>query len=53
MKITGRDVKFFLLGVLTIFIIDTIMDWEGAKKSFKDGYNNAISSSPKIESENN
>jgi len=56
MKITGRDVKFFLLGVLTIFVINTIMDWEGAKKSFKDGYNdgyNGYNGYHKIESENN
>ncbi len=53
MKITGRDVKFFLLGVLTIFVINTIMDWEGAKKSFKDGYNDGYNGYHKIESENN
>ena len=39
MKIKKRDVAFFLLGILTIFIIDSIMNWEGVKKSFKDGYN--------------
>jgi len=39
MKITGRDLKFFFLGILTLFIIDTIMDWDGAKKSFRDGFN--------------
>jgi len=48
MKITGRDLRFFLLGILALFIIDTIMDWEGAKKSFRDGYNDGFN---KIESE--
>lgn len=38
MKITKRDIKFFVLGILTVFIIDIIMDWEGAKKSFKEGF---------------
>lgn len=38
MKITGRDMKFFLLGVLTIFVINTIMDWEGTKESLKRGW---------------
>jgi hypothetical protein len=52
MKITSRDVKFFFLGILTIFIINTIMDWEGAKKSFKEGYNDGYNAINKIESEN-
>ena len=43
MKIAGRDVKVFILGVLTVIIIDTIMDWEGAKESFKEGYNSVKS----------
>ena len=36
--------------MLTIFVIDIIIDWEGAKKSFKDGYNDAFYSSlePKL-----
>ena len=42
MKITGRDVKFFLLGVLTIFVLETIMDWEGTKESFKKGFNESF-----------
>lgn len=37
MKITSRDIKFFILGILTVFIIDLIVDWEGVKKSFKEG----------------
>jgi len=41
MKITRRDIKFFVLGILTVFIIDLILDWEGAKKSFIEGYNAA------------
>ncbi len=41
MKITKRDVKFFVLGILTVFIIDIIMDWEGVKKSFIEGFERA------------
>lgn len=41
MKITRRDIKFFLLGILTMFILETVFDWEGSKKSFMDGYNSA------------
>jgi len=41
MKITKRDIKFFVLGVLTVFIIDIIVDWEGAKKSFIEGFESA------------
>ena len=38
MKITKRDVRFFILGVLTLFLIESIMDWEGTKESFKNGF---------------
>ena len=38
MKITTRDIAFFMLEIFTIFIIETLVDWEGSKKSFKDGY---------------
>ncbi len=39
MNITKRDVKFFIFGVLTVLIINTIMNWEDHKKSFKEGFN--------------
>ncbi len=41
MKITKRDIKFFVLGILTVFIIDIIVDWEGVKKSFIEGFESA------------
>jgi hypothetical protein len=41
MKITKRDIAFFALGIFTIFIIESIIDWNGTKKSFKDGFNSA------------
>ena len=39
MKITKGDIKFFVLGILTFLIVDTIMNWDDAKKSFQEGYN--------------
>ncbi len=39
MKITKRDVAFFLLGLLTLFLIEAIVDWEDTTQSFKDGWN--------------
>jgi hypothetical protein len=42
-KITGRDLKFFFLGVLTIILIDLVWNWdnniikEGFKKVYIDG----------------
>jgi len=48
MKITGRDVRFFLLGVLTIFVIETIMDWEHTKEIIENSATDEIN---KIESE--
>jgi len=40
-KITGRDLKFFFFGVLTIILIDLVLDWERNVKSFKEGFNGA------------
>lgn len=41
MKITKRDIVFFALGIFTIFIIESIIDWDSTKKSLKDGYDNS------------
>lgn len=38
-NITKRDIKFFFLGVLTIFIIDLVFNWQENKKAFIEGYN--------------
>lgn len=51
MKITKRDVKFFVLGFFTLFLIETIMDWEGSKESFKKGFNDGFGSTTQVESE--
>ena len=44
MKITRRDIKFFLLGILTMFVIETLYDWEGTINAFMEGFNDAKSS---------
>jgi len=41
MKITTRDFTFFILGILAIFIVESIMNWEDSKKSFKESYHKA------------
>ncbi|POS01005.1 hypothetical protein [Flavobacterium croceum] len=45
MKITKRDIKFFFLGVLSLFIIETFFGWNDVikdmKRGFIDGYNEA------------
>jgi hypothetical protein len=38
MNITKRDVKFFFLGVLSLFIIETILGWNDVVKDMKKGY---------------
>ena len=38
-KITKREVQFFFLGILTMFLIESLLDWEGSVKAFKDGWN--------------
>lgn len=37
-KITKRDIKVFLLGLLTAFIFSTILNWSSVKKDFKAGW---------------
>ena len=41
-KITKRDVQFFILGILTCFIVDLVTDWQGTKESFNKGYNEGL-----------
>jgi len=41
MKITKRNILFFILGFLTYFLIDMALDWDSAKKGFQEGYNDA------------
>jgi len=37
-KITGREFKFFLIGMLTMFAFEVIYNWEENVESFKQGY---------------
>ncbi len=37
MKITKRDMRFFLLGILAMFIFVLIYDWDDFKRGLKDG----------------
>lgn len=38
MKVTTRDIKFFFLGVLSLFLIETILGWNDVIKDMKKGY---------------
>ena len=40
-KITKRDVKFFIAGVIAFLIFSFIWDWDNNVQAFKDGYNGA------------
>ena len=40
-RVTKRDIIVFILGFLTFLLIDIITDWQGAKSSFKKGWNDA------------
>lgn len=37
-NITKRDFKAFLIGIVTMFLIILIIDWDDFKKGFNDGY---------------
>jgi len=41
MKITKRDVKFFIIGILTTILVGFFWDLDNNIKAFKDGYNAA------------
>jgi len=42
LKIKKRDFAFFLLGILKVFIIEVILDWEGNKKAFLESFNSVV-----------
>lgn len=41
MKITKREIKFFLIGFFSILIIETIFNWKNYVKAYEIGYYNA------------
>lgn len=41
-KITMRDVFFFLLGIIAIVIIDAIISWPDARDSFMEGWRDGM-----------
>jgi len=48
LKISSRDVKFNLLGILSMFILATIYDWEENVAAFKEGFE--LAHNPEIKS---
>jgi hypothetical protein len=38
-KITKRDLLFFVLGLVVMFVFEIIYNWTGSAKSFKAGWN--------------
>ena len=38
-KISKRDIKFFLLGIFTFFIIETVWNWDESVEALKNGFN--------------
>lgn len=45
-KITKRDILFFFLGFFTLLLLEAILDWEGSKKAFTEGYNESRNAAP-------
>ena len=39
MKVSKKNILFFILGLLTYFVIDIATDWESHKNAFIEGYN--------------
>ncbi|MFB6318756.1 hypothetical protein [Saccharicrinis sp. FJH54] len=40
-KVSKRDVVFFLLGIVSMFLVDLVMDWTTNATEFEKGINNA------------
>jgi hypothetical protein len=54
LKLTKRDILFFILGFMTLFAIEAAYDWDNHVKAFKKGYNDAraeFADSPQDEKE--
>ena len=51
MKISKRDIVFFITGVFTVLIINFILNWDKNIKSMNDGWN-AGSNAAKTEVKN-
>lgn len=39
MKITKREIIFFIAGIITMLIIESVYDWNGTKAAFQKGWN--------------
>lgn len=37
-KVTKHDVKLFLLGMLSFFILESLINWKETKTDFIEGY---------------
>lgn len=37
-KITKREVYAFILGIISVFILDSILNWEDSINAFNKGY---------------
>ena len=46
---TKRDVKAFFLGMFTLFLINTILDWENVKSQVKRGFYDGLRDAEKTE----
>lgn len=43
MKVTSRDVRVFVLGMLAFLVFESIYNWKDTKESFMRGWNNGYS----------
>lgn len=44
MKVTSRDVRVFVLGMLAFLVFESIYNWEESKAAFMDGYHSGRNS---------
>jgi hypothetical protein len=51
-KITKREVVAFVLGIVAMFLIESIVSWDDTVKSFNKGWDDAHEKANKIQNTN-
>jgi len=46
-KISKKNILFFILGFITYFLIDVALNWDQSVESFKQGYKEGYESATK------
>ncbi len=48
LRIKKRDIAFFFIGILFIFLVDLVINWNDNTQAFKDGFNAGLNNTEQI-----